>query len=107
MFNEILNIITKSKQDGLKTNVDGKETTPDNGENLLKSTVSGKINGSEFKKEYSNIVDDVEAILQKSMARRSQENIVDILWLLKEIQKSENKKTDKQLDTTDIPELEG
>ena len=42
-----------------------------------------------------------------SMATRSQENMVDILWLLKEIQKSENKKTDEQPDTTDIPELEG
>ena len=41
-FNEILNIITKAKSDGLKTNVDGRETTLDNAESLLKGIASGK-----------------------------------------------------------------
>ena len=49
-FNEILSIITKGKNFGLKTNVDGKEIILDNAESFLKSIVSGKINGIEFKK---------------------------------------------------------
>ena len=49
-FNEISNIITKTNNDELKTNVDGREITLDNAERLLKSIVSREINGREFKK---------------------------------------------------------
>ena len=41
-FNEISCTITKAKNDGLKTDVDGREITPDNAESLLKSIVSKK-----------------------------------------------------------------
>ena len=73
-FNEILNIITKVKNDGLRTNEDGREITLNNVESLLKCLASGKINTSQFKKEYNNFVDDVKAILQKPMVTRSQKN---------------------------------
>ena len=89
-FNEILNIITKARNNGLKTNVDGREITLDNAESLLKGIAKGKINGNEFKREY-NITDDVEAILQKSMLTRGQKKIVEILSLLKKIPKSKDK----------------
>ena len=62
-FNEILNIITKAKNDGLKTNLYGREITLNNAESLLKGRASEKVNASQFKREYSNIVDDVEAIV--------------------------------------------
>ena len=39
-----MNIITEAKNDGLKTNVDGIEITPDNVESLLNGIASGKIN---------------------------------------------------------------
>ena len=39
-----MNIITKTKNDGLKINVDGREIRLNNTESLLKSIVSGKIN---------------------------------------------------------------
>ena len=87
-FNEILNIITKAKSDGLKTDVDGREITLDNTESLLKGIASGKINGNEFKRENNDIVDDVVPILQNSMLTRSQENMVKLLSLLSEISKS-------------------
>ena len=89
-FNEILNIITKAKNNGLKTNVDGREITLDNAESLLKGIVSKKMNKNEFKREY-NITDDVEAILQKSMLTRGQKKIAEILSLLKKIPKSKDK----------------
>ena len=41
--NEILSTITKGKNDGLKTNVDGREIPLDNAESLLKGITSGKI----------------------------------------------------------------
>ena len=41
-FNEIPSTITKAKNDGLKTDVDGREITLDNAESLLKSIVSKK-----------------------------------------------------------------
>ena len=40
------------------------------------------------------------------MLTRSQENMVEILLLLKEISKSKDKKTDEQPDTIGTPELE-
>ena len=47
-FTEILHIITKAKNHGLKTDVDGRKITLDNAESLLKGIASGKINGNEF-----------------------------------------------------------
>ena len=91
-FNEILSTITEAKNDGLKTNVDGREIALDNAESLLKGIASGKINGSEFKREYSNIVDDVEAMQKKPMLTRRQKKMVNILSLLTEISKSKDKK---------------
>ena len=41
-FNGILSTVTKAKNDGLKTNVDGREITLDNLERLLKDIASGK-----------------------------------------------------------------
>ena len=41
-FNEILSTITKVKNDGLKTNVHGREITLDNAESLLKDIASGR-----------------------------------------------------------------
>ena len=57
-----------------------------------------------FKNRYNDIVIDVEAIVNKASITRSQAKIVEILSLLKQIPKF--KKSDKQPDTTDIPELE-
>ena len=104
-FNNILSTISKAKNDGLKTNVDGREITLGNAESLLKGAARRKINGSQFQKEY-NIVDDVEITLQKSMFTRSQNRMVDVLLLLGEITKLKDKKIDEQPDTTDMPELE-
>ena len=67
----ITDIITEAKNDELKTNVDEKEITLDNAESLVRDILSGKINKSQFKKRYNNIVDDIEAILPKSMITRS------------------------------------
>ena len=47
-FNEILSTVTEAKNNGFKTNVNGREITLDNAENLLKDTGSGKINKREF-----------------------------------------------------------
>ena len=105
-FIEILSIITKAKNDGLKTNVDVKEITLDNAGSLLKSIASAKISNSEFKKKYNNIADDVDAILEKPVLTRTQEKMVNILSLLTEIPKSKDKKPDEQRDTTDMSELE-
>ena len=95
-FNEIQSTITKAKKDGLvpKTNVDGREITLGYAESLLKGIASGKIKGNEFEREYNNIVDNIEAIVQKPMLTRSQEKTVEILFLLKEILKSKDKKTE-------------
>ena len=101
-FNEILSIITKAKNNGLEVNVDGTEITLDNAERILKVIASGKIDSSEFKRECNNMVDDVKAIPQKPMFRRSQEKMVEALSLLKEIPKP----NDEQPDTTDMYELE-
>ena len=48
-FNEILCTVTEAKNNGYKTNVDGREIPLDNAESLLKGIGSGKINVS-FKK---------------------------------------------------------
>ena len=103
-FNEILSTVTKAKNEGLKTNVDGKEITLDNTENLLKDLGNRILDGHEFKNRYNMIANDVEAIVNKAPITRRQAKIVEILLLLKEILKS--KKPDEQPDTTDTPELE-
>ena len=70
-FNEIQSTVTKAKNEGLKTNVDGIEITLDNTENLLKELGNGILNGHEFKNSYNNIVDDVETIVNKAPITRS------------------------------------
>ena len=104
-FNEILSTMTEAKNHGLKINVDGREITLDNAESLLKGIGSGKIDKHEFKKKCNNIVDDVVKIFNRPHTR-SEENMVEILSLLKEIPKSKDKKADEQPNTADMPELE-
>ena len=105
-FNEILNTVTEAKNNGLKINVDGREITLDKVESLLKGVGSGKINGHEFKEKHNNIVHDVKKTLDKPMLTKSHKNMVEILLLLKEILKPNDKKTDKRPDTINMPELE-
>ena len=52
-----------------KTNVDGREITLDYAESLLKGIASGKIKGNELKREYNNIVDNVEAIFRSQCSQ--------------------------------------
>ena len=105
-FNEILSTITEAKNNGLRINVDGKEITLDKAEGLLKDVGSGKIDGHEFKEKFNKIVDDVKTTLNRPMLTRNQNDIVNILLLLAEIIRPKDKKTDQQLDTPDMPELE-
>ena len=69
-FNEMLSTITKPKAMFQKL-----MQMEENAESILNGIGSVKINGSEFKREYNNIVNDVEAILLKPMLKRSQEKI--------------------------------
>ena len=101
---ELLITVNEAKNDRLEISVDGRKITLDNSQMLLKDRVSGKIDGSEFKKEYNNIADDVENILKTPRLTRSQNKMVEMLLLLKEIPKL--KKSDEQPDTADMPELE-
>ena len=101
-FNEILSAFTKAKNDGLETNAGGRKITVDKAESLLKDLVYGKIDDREFKKEYSNIVNDANAILKKPMITRSQEKMVKALLQFTEIVKPK----DKHPDTTNMPELQ-
>ena len=48
-FNEILSTVTKAKNEGLRTNVDGREITLDNTESLLKDLDNGMLGKHEFK----------------------------------------------------------
>ena len=100
-FNDILSTVTKAKNDRLRTNVDGREITLDNTESLLKDLGNGTLDGNEFKREYNNIVSDVNAIINKLTITRNQEKMVKIMSLLKEIPK-----LDEKPDTKDMPELE-
>ena len=84
-FNEILSTVTKAKNKGLKTNVDGREITLDNTENLLKDLGNGILDGHEFKNRYNDIANDVKAIVNKSPLTRSQNKMLENLLLLKEI----------------------
>ena len=64
------------------------------------------MNGHEFKENYNDIVKDAKKILNKQPLTTNEENMIKILSLLKEIIKPNDKKTDEQPDTTDMPELE-
>ena len=86
-FNEILSTVTKAKNEGLRTNVDGREITLDNTESLLKDLGNGTLDGHEFKNRYNDIANNVEAIVNQAPITRSQAKIVEILSLLKEILK--------------------
>ena len=105
-FNEILSIVTEAKNNGFRTNLDGREITLDNVESFLKDLGNGKIDGREYKERYNNNVDDVEAIVNKPMITKNQEKMAKNLSLLKEILNPGNKKIDEQLDTTNMSELE-
>ena len=100
---EILNTVTEVKSERLRTNVDGREITLDNTESLLKDLGKGILDGHDFKNRYNDIANDIEAIVNKPIITRNQEKIVEIMSLLKEILKL---KSDEQLDTTDMLELE-
>ena len=103
-FNEIVSTVTKGKNEGLKTNVDGREITLDNTENLLKDLGNGILDGHEFKNRYNDIANDVKAIVNKSPLTRNQNKMIETLILLKEILKP--KKSDEEPNTTDMTELE-
>ena len=103
-FNEILSTVTKAKNEGLRTYVDGREITLDNTESLLKDLSNGLEDGHEFKNRYSDIVNDVEIILKAPRLTRSQNKMLEILSLLKEIA---NKISYKKPDTKNMSKLEG
>ena len=84
-FNEILSTVTKAKNDGLRTNVDGREILLDNTESWLQNLGNGILDWLEFKSRYNNIVDDIEVIVDKPMITRNREKIVQIMSLLREI----------------------
>ena len=84
-FNEILSTVTKAKNEGLRTNVDGREITLDNTESLLKDLGNGILDRHEFKRKYNNIVDDAEAIVNNKIITRNQEKMAETISLLKEI----------------------
>ena len=82
-FNEILSTVTKAKNEGLKTNVDGRKITLDNTEIFLKDLGNPILDGHEFKHRYNDIANDVETIVNKAPITRTQAKIVEILSLLK------------------------
>ena len=65
-FNEILSTVTKAKNEGLRTYADGREITLDNTEILLKDLGNELVDEHEFKSRYSDIVNDIEAIIDKA-----------------------------------------
>ena len=103
IFNEILSTVTEAKNNRLKINADGREITLDNTESLVKCLGSGKINKRQFKKEYSNIANGVEKTLNRPMFTRNQIKIIESLSLVRVIVEGP---LYKQLDTTDMLELE-
>ena len=102
-FNEILSTVTKAKKEGLKTSMDGREIMLDNTERLLKDSGNGILDKCEFKKKYNNIFDNEESISKTPRLTRSQNKMLKILSVLKEI-------VDgflyEESDTTNMPELE-
>ena len=80
-FDEIMSTVTKAKNKGLRINVDGKEIALDNTESSLKDLGNGMLDGHEFKNRFNDIVNDVEAIVNKPITTRNQEKIVEIMSL--------------------------
>ena len=76
-----MSTVTKAKNKGLRINVDGKEITLDNTESSLKDLGNGMLDGHEFKNRFNDIVNDVEAIVNKPITTRNQEKIVEIMSL--------------------------
>ena len=72
--------------------MNGREITLDNTESLVKVIASRKINRSKFQEECNSIVNAVDAILQKPMLTRSQDEMVRILSHVNEIPMSKYKK---------------
>ena len=64
------------------------------------------MNGHEFKEKYNDIAEGVKKILNKQSVATNEVNMIKILSLLQEIIKPDDKKTDEQPDTTNMPELE-
>ena len=93
IFNEMLSIATKAKNNKLKTSTVKKEFTLDDDKRLLKGQVNGKIDRNEAKERYNKIVDDVNTILEARITKNL-EKLVEILILLKEILM--NSKADKK-----------
>ena len=92
-FDKVLSTVTNAKNEGLKVNVDGREIMLDKS---LKDLGNGILDGREFKNRYNDIADDAEVLVNKSPLTKSQY----IILLLKEIW------SDRQPNTTDMPELE-
>ena len=103
-FNEILSTVTKAKNEGLRTYVNGREITLDKTESLLKDLGNGLVDGREFKNRYNDIVNDVESLLKAPRLTRSQNKMLEILSLLKEIA---DKILYKKSDTKNMSKLEG
>ena len=61
------------------------------------------MNGHKFKEKYNDTVDDIKKILIKEPFTINEQNMIEILSLLKEIIKPNDKKTDEQPDTTNMP----
>ena len=76
-----MSTVTKAKNKGLRINVDGKEIALDNTESSLKDLGNGMLDGHEFKNRFNDIVNDVEAIVNKPITTRNQEKIVEIMSL--------------------------
>ena len=58
-FNEILSTVTIANNEGLRTNVDGREITLDNVKSLLKDLGNGLVDRLESKNRYNDIVNDI------------------------------------------------
>ena len=91
-LNEILNTITEAKNNGLKTDVNGEEITLDKAKSLLKGVGSGKIDAHEFKEKYNDIVNDAKKILNRQPFTMNEDNMIEILSLLRETIKPGDKK---------------
>ena len=64
----------------------------------LRWTLNRKVNGSEFKKRYNNIVDDSETIINSKLAR-TRKRMVEVFSLLTEIiAKPTDERADEKLD---------